>query len=1773
MASGRIGSGLVAHAGVLLVLGCLMSGPAQAQGTPAAKAPPRAPVASPAPFQKTFVRETLASDAVRLEAALKAEAGGPLKPAAASRREGEALVSAGKPAEALTPMAAAVAADPADARNWQAFSRAASAAAGDTEENDYQGRARLRGRALASAYRAYERARTLADAAASLALLGSVQAEQEEWRPALDAYAASLALADAPEVRTAYEGLRAEHGFRILDYKVDSDAAAPRLCFTFSEAVAGKTDFAPFLAVSGGANAGVTGEGSQVCVDGLKHGSRYAVVVRQGLPSAVGESLLKAADYEVYVRDRAPQVRFTGRNYVLPRTGQAGVPLVSVNAAKLDVEVLRIGDRGLLPTLRSEDFLGQLSGSTARTIAAEKGQSVWKGTLDTARAELNQEAVTAFPVLQAVGKLEPGIYVMLAQPSGGVSTDSEDGGYESRATQWFVVSDLGLTVTKGRDGVHVFLRSLASAQVTPGAEIRLVARNNEVLAARKTDAQGHVAFDPGLSRGEGGTAPSLVVAQSGDDYGFLDLNLGAFDLTDRGVKGRPETGGLDAYVFTERGVYRSGETVQIAALLRDPRGAAVPGLPLTLVVRRPDGVEYRRVSVPDQGLGGRALPLALLSGAMHGTWRIAAYTDPKAPAIGETSFLLEDYVPERLEVTLKPAQAALKKGEAAQVNVAARYLYGAPGSGLDVSGSVTVQLSAGSGIKGLEGYSVGLDDEAVEPTTQEIAAHATTDAQGAATVGVPVPAPAAPRPMEAKITLSVGEPGGRALSRSLTLPILPSAPVLAVKKGFSELKEGGLASFDVVLAAPDGRFLPKHGVAWTLSRLEQTYQWYRADGRWSFEPVKTSRRVADGTLELSADGPAKIQAPVGLGKYRLEVSAPGAADAAASLGFEVGWGGSETAEAPDLLDLTLDKASYAAGETMRVKLSPKFRGQASVAVVSDRVHETVEVSVPEGGTTVSLPVKAEWGAGAYLVATAYRPLDQAAKRLPGRALGLAWFSIDRAARALTVELKAPDKARPRQDLTLPIRLAGLKSGEAARITVALVDVGILNLTRYEAPDPTKYFLGQKALGPEFRDLYGYLIDGMQGSAGGIRSGGDAGGADLSDAPPTQAPLALFSGVVAVGADGTASVTFPLPAFNGTGRVMVTAWSGARVGQAQADVIIRDPVVLSATLPRFLDTGDRSRLFVALDNVEGQAGDYTIDLAPAGPVLVGADALRKTMRLEAGAKGQLVIPLTAAGPGTARLDLALTGPGLTGGLAQSFALGIAPGTGALLRRSVQTLAPGASLRLSSDLLADVLPGTGSVSLSASALPGLDVPALLQALDRYPYGCSEQVVSRAMPLLYVNRLAALDKLALDGGVDERVREAIERLLARQDSSGDFGLWSAQGSNDLWLDAYIADFLTRAREQKFAVPQTAFNQALDRLRNAVANTTEVRDGGADLAYAAYVLARNGRPVMGDLRYLADTKLADFRTPLGRAQLAAALALLGDRGRAIKTMDSALSALKAERDGGGYRADYGSRLRDGAGLIALAAESGLTQSALAPVAAVIGEERQDARPTSTQENAWMVLAAASLSQEAQSLSFSLDGATQTGPLARIYRAAALDGRAVELVNTGRAPVQVALGVNGNPLTPEPAESRGYTLERTFHRLDGSVVDPSKGIRQNDRLVVVLKVTEAKAEAARLLLVDRLPAGLEIDNPKLLDADALQGLAFAKSDVQPVHTEFRDDRFVAAYDRSPGQSAFFSVAYTVRAVSPGTYVHPGASVEDMYRPARFGRTGFGSVEIGAAAR
>jgi uncharacterized protein YfaS (alpha-2-macroglobulin family) len=996
--------------------------------------------------------------------------------------------------------------------------------------------------------------------------------------------------------------------------------------------------------------------------------------------------------------------------------------------------------------------------------------------------------------------------------------------------------------------------------------------------------------------------------------------------------------------------------------------------------------------------------------------------------------------------------------------------------------------------------------------------------------------------------------------------VTPDAPMIGIKPMFSgrSLADGANAEFDVVMAAPDGKTLAKPGLRYDLLRVETSYQWYRQNGQWEYEPVKRTERVANGTIDAAADKPARLSLPVKWGRYRLEISTGEPNGAITSVGFDAGFYADAAADTPDLLEVALDKPDYKPGETMNVSVTARTAGRLTVNVFTDRLVASQSQDVKPGAARVSLSVGRDWGTGAYMVATLRRPLDAPAQRMPGRAIGVQWFSIDKVAHTLAVDMKLPATMRPGTTLSVPIKLAGLTAGEEARVVVAAVDVGILNLTNYKPPAPDDYYLGQRRLTAEIRDLYGQLIDGMQGVKGQIRSGGDS-AAELSGSPPTQAPLALYSGIVTVGRDGAAQVQFDIPAFAGNVRVMAVAWTKEKVGKAFGEVVVRDPVVLAATLPRFLRTGDRGAVQVELDNVEGAAGDYNLALSTDGAAKLEGNQ-PPALNLAAKQRDRVSIPIAASGAGPGTVTVKVNGPN-NFTLERSYALDVRPATQILTRRTVRALAKGETLTLSRDLFADFVPGTGRVGLSVAVSTSLDAATLLNALDRYPFGCSEQIASRAMAMLYVNELAAQAQLAPDGDVDQRIRDAISRLLARQGSNGSFGLWSV-GGDDPWLDAYVTDFLTRARARGFDVPQTAYTLAIDRLRNYVAVAPEPsKQGGRELAYALYVLARNGAAPIGDLRYIADVKLSDVATPIAKAQIAAALAMVGDKARADNVYLAALDAIAPQPKLDLGRADFGSALRDAAALVTLASEGRAPQKTIDDAVLRIDAARTLAASTSTQENAWLVLAARALAKQLNSISLNVNGETRQGTLYRNLRPDDLASPYAVQNNGDDGNVQTVVSVSGSPLTPEPAAESGFKIERSYHTLAGEAADPSKA-RQNQRFVVVVKVTEPQPQFGRVIVADYLPAGLEIDNPRLVSSGETSALDWIADGAEPVNSEFRDDRFTAAFDRSADSSPVFTVAYVVRAVSPGRYVLPQAKVEDMYRPDRFGRTATGAIEI-----
>ena len=1759
-----------------------------------------------------FTHQGVTADADRYEAFLARTWKTSLRKPADLKAEGLKLL-ASDPRAASRVLATGVALSNRDPQMWLGLAQALLAIKPDTERGSE--RYDLPVNASAAAFRAYQLAEDKGLKANALDKLAQALQRRSYWRPALEAYKGSLQLVDSGPVREAYDKLRVEHGFRIVDTKTDPAAATPRVCLQFSErlSTSPSIDYSKFLALDGRDAPSVVTEGQDLCVEGLAFGQRYELRVRAGLPAADGETLEKGAAIAAYVPDRKPSARFTGRSYVLPSRGQQGIPIASTNTNAVAIEVFRIGDRALAQTLQGNDINRQLGSYDIEQIRNNTGQKIYAGVLEVA-SKANEDVTTAFPVTEAIGTLQPGAYLMTASPK--VASEDSTRGERAIASQWFIVTDLGLTALSGTDGVHGFVRSLADTSAVAGVEVRLIARNNEVLGTARSDAKGYVRFDSGLAKGEGAMQPALLVAQKdgGADYAYLDLAAAGFDLSDRGVKGRDAPGALDAYLYSERGVYRPGEEVFLTGLVRDAVGAAA-SLPVTMIITRPDGVEHKRQILVDGGLGGRAMTLALGRGVMTGTWRAKLHADPKADPIAQTSFLVEDFVPERVDLTLANEAPAFVIDERATLKAKARYLYGPPAANLAFEGDVVVRAAKNQAA--FPGYQFGLADDKIEPVRAPIEGLGITDAQGVSDlmIGLP-PVPRTSRPLEAEAIIRLREQGGRTIERTVTLPVDTRQARVGIKPLFGSqgVAEGEPAGFEVIALDAKGARATAKALRWTLSRVDQSWQWYLRDGNWGYEAVSTSRQVASGTVDAGSDAPAKLSLTPDWGKYKLTLTSDELATASSVL-FNAGWvSGGEVADSPEVLETALDKASYKPGETAKLRIASKHGGRALVTVLGNGLLSSQEADIPKGGGEVSIPVSKDWGAGAYATAILYRPMDEAAKRMPSRSIGVKWLGVDRAADTLKVAIAADAKVRSGATLRVPMTVAGLSPGEEARVTLAVVDVGILNLTKYASPDPANWFYAQRKLGLSIHDYYGRLIDGMRAERGRLRSGGDGvGGMAMSAAPPSvETILAQVSGIVVVDKDGKAEAEFALPDFNGTVRLMAVAWSRDKVGHGEAQVVVRDPVALTISAPRFLTLGDEATLDIAAHNVEGAGGAYAVatSIGPNVEALV-ADGADASLTLPTGERGSVRHVLKPTALGTYVTRVRVTGPGGID-VKRELTFQVMPPAGDIRRSTVSQLKAKGQLTLSPDMVADMIASQTRISVSVGPQARLDVPGLLAALDRYPYGCAEQTTSRALPLLYSNALAVTVGLATDAKIRARVQGAIDRLFEMQDAGGAFGLWGPT-NGDIWLTAYVTDFLTRAKELNYAVDQRGLSQALDKLANYISYAKDTASSADNRAYAMYVLARNARAPIGELRYAADTKLDTFGSPLARAQLAASLSMMGDKERAEKTFTSAIGAVtQKDRTVTLARADFGSSLRDTAAVVTLALETGVEATAARGLLPSLAQGYAARTYTSTQEQAWMLLAANALGDAGRTLPLTINGKPHTGSFTSQYVPADLNREGgITLTNESDAPTDVVISVTGAALTPEPAVAKGFKIERTFYTLDGAKLDKQATadkpvqVKQNDRFVVVLNV-EPKDEGGRFLLVDRLSAGFEIENPHLVDSGSTKGLDWLKSAGKPAHVEFRDDRFVAAFDtlRAKGRGAaagadgsdegsedepaeqpedaskpkvanpnLLSVAYIVRAVTPGTFVLPAATVEDMYRPERHARTAAGMLTVTSVAK
>jgi uncharacterized protein YfaS (alpha-2-macroglobulin family) len=1625
--------------------------------------------------------------------------------------------------------------------------------------------------AMASAYNAYLKSTDPVERGVALFVIGRDYDRHDKQKEALAAFDAGLAFTQSPSVAERAEQLRRLVAFRITKVDVQAEAEWGRACLSFNANIARKSDlsYGSFVRSQPPLDGIVTARGDTMCLDGMKHGGIYNVEILAGLLAATGERLRETFTTRIVIPDRKPQLRFSGTGYVLPKQNTAGLPLTTVNIDKVKLRLLRLNERNLVPSIDVERLTMSFSSYEVDEIINRTGGLVWEGEM-AITGERNRPVTTAIPLKDMLREKGPGIYLAVAE-----RTDLLHDQYAEPATNWVLVSDLGLAAYKGTDGVAVNVRSLADGKPLPGVSVRLYARNNGELAAVTTDGGGIARIAGGLLRGSGGDEPFVVTAHGPEgDFNFLEIGRPAFDLSDRGVSGRPQPGPVDAFLYTDRGIYRPGETVELVALVRDDKADAMSGLQVGLRLLRPDGVEVERRQPTSDRLGAYRESFALPRDARFGAWRVELRLDPKAPPVGTAEFRVEDFVPPQLKVALAAADGPIRPGQEFPVDVDARYYYGAPGAGLGIEAEAVIALDEDP-FPTQPGFHFGLVGEEFSGDRRDIET-SSTDENGKARLSVVLnDLPDLTQPLAATIRVGVFEPSGRAVYETVTRPIRQRAVAIGLRSptGDEAVPEGAEAKLDVIAVDPQGSPIAVNGLRFELLRETWEYRWYSVGGVWRHKSHIRSQPIDAGALDTTANAPASLARQLPAGRYRWEVIDP-ASGAQSSRRFRVGWWiEAELPDVPDKLETALDKPNYQPGDTAKLFIKAPFAGPAELAVAADRVLSLRPLNLPADGTTIDIPVDASWGSGVYALVSAYRPTDAPGpqQRGPGRAVGIAWIGIDAGPRTLAPALAAPDVVRPRTPVEIPVKVAGLAAGEEAYVTLAAVDEAVLKLSEFDSPVPEKYYFGKRQLGVELRDLYGRLIDARADAVGVLRSGGDSfAKRSVAGLPDKSSKIvALFSGIVRLGGDGAARIPFEIPDFQGQLRLMAVAFSAHKVGSATASMTVRDPVVTTVSLPRFLAPGDAAQIGVTINNLEGAAGEYHLNLSASGTARFKTPANR-TVKLAPGGNFSEGFALSAAAPGNAALKLKLSGPG---GLeiARDFSIGVRPAQAYQLRRFVGRLQPGESVTLDDGAADEFLPGTAEALLSVSPRPDWDVPGLLRTLERYAYGCIEQTTSRALPLLYVEEVARLWRTDPGPATAETLDRAIGHIVELQRSDGSFGVWSDTGDTVPWLDSYATDFLIRAKEHAKNVPDFAIKAAVSWLHDYVRQDhTDIEDLPA-MAYAHYVLARAKSDDLDGLRYFYETQMARLPTQLAKAQTAAALAQYGDMARAAAAYDAALGPAPPRSAAIRY-VDYGSELRDSAAVLSFAAANPGNQARLTALVDRIAERFSRAARTSTQEQAWLLMAAEAAAKAGGGM---MTVATDNGaPQSRseplyLRRLLGAGTPPTAITNRGDAPVWRAVSITGVPAADLPAENRGYAVSRSVFRPDGTAADLSK-VRQTDLFVVVVKGARTDAsQSAQALVVDLLPAGFEIETATVSKGRSTTDYSWLPELTNATYTEQRDDRFIAALDLKSGIRDF-TLAYVVRAVTPGEFKYPALVAEDMYEPETAGRTAIGKLTVGA---
>lgn len=1482
----------------------------------------------------------------------------------------------------------------------------------------------------------------------------------------------------------------------------------------------------------------------------------YEFALEQGLLAADGALTNERIAYQQTTPRLEQKIDFALQGNILSKYDMQNIPVLSSNVGSFSIAVDQIYPSNV------RDFINQgLSNNGALGTA---GKQVYQKTFNT--QEIHSQDIRDVELTTGVDLSD-----FFATNARGLYRIRLDG-TSNPASRWFLSSDIALIARRTDEAVYAWAMSLNGAKPLANVKLELVDAWNQTVTSVLTDASGFAKLDNPNPRNT-----HILLASLGSDFSFLDLRtqtegFAGFDVS--GVRSPQDASLLQAYLYSERGVYRPGDMLHLVGVVRDQEGALPNKSSLSLMLNDPTGAERFNERYAIDATGVVTLDYAIPVDAKTGKWQ--AQLKWANSIIGTLNYQVEEFIPNKIKVEISPETPHAIPGQVFKFAVQSNNLFGPPAAGRKVNGQISLR-PAYFKPAGFGEFTFGHDDHRFQQLNTDLL-ETRLDENGHHIYEYPMPEGIdSPIGLDLHYSATVIDDSGRGVAQYAQVPVHLFEQYVGVRRlAKNTIELGDTVKFETVNVTAGGKAVDaaKQSFKYEVFRKRKVTH-FRKNERGYYRYVTEK---VDVPLQNTSTGDNRFEYLTEYsGEHYLQVTDLNGGQVTRFY-FNVVGNRDQVSivEAPEAVIMKARQARALVGENLQVDIQAPFAGHLLLIAERDDVMWTQAVEMKQSTTTVSLPISQQQVPNFYLSAVVVQPAAKGSREQPVYATGLLNIDVADLQQNPSLQIKAPKKVSPNGKLTVEVSVDRLDKGDMY-FTLAAVDEGILDLTHFKTPDMKNAFRNKQRLDVGHFSLYPWVMPYDPETLVSISPSGSAPSRALikkkrenPDAAARVRSVALWSGLQKFDDTGHATVTFDVPEFDGSLRVMLVSFGDQRFNSAQTTVTVRDDLVLKPALPRFLANGDHFELPFTLFNSTAQAGEVSVSVDYDDDVELLGNA-RQNISLSAGGEARGVFSFNVKD----RLGIShftLVARGLQEQTTKKIDVPVRS-SGNYISLSDSGIVDAATPK-TIQIPKSFKPGTEMMALRVAPAGLLEFTGSLKYLLGYPHGCLEQTTSKLFPLLYFEDFAkSIDYYEFRSSTPRYyLRKGIDKIERMQLESGYLSYWSgSEGVND-YAFLYASHFLAEARAKGLNINETVWNNLQYRLREDVLNRFNAQAGYtgeynlSHQVYALYILALSGNPMVSEMNAVLEYQRRQLKTH-DRARLAAAFKLAGREQQAQDLLKDITSIQEYDDPYRQTAGTFASNTRDLAILLDTLIEVDPQADVVALVIDKLSSLRRHGRWGSTQDNAIALMALGK--SVARSAKTSKGDVIVTLPNGEVVKNKPVQLSTIDLL-AGEVSIQATENAEANYYWQADGVSnaatvsdddQGIKIRRQYLNTKNETVDLNQ-LHQGELVIVKLTMASTSGTLHNVAVTDLLPMGLEIENARLSTSSDIPWL---KSSAQPDYTDIRDDRLNLYLTLGDREVVYY---YTTRAVTVGNFAIPSVRAEAMYDESKYSLSGAGSMKV-----